>query len=43
VKDVEILAAILTGRGEPLYDKIKKIEAEVRKLELLVDRLLGDL
>ncbi len=43
IKDVEILASILTGRGEPLYDEIKRIERQVKELELLVDRLLEDL
>ncbi|KUO83783.1 hypothetical protein B7L68_07935 [Thermoproteus sp. CP80] len=42
-RDVEILTALLTGRGEPLYERVKEIEAEVRKLELLVDRMLEDL
>ncbi|MFP3191532.1 MAG: hypothetical protein RXR02_00285 [Thermoproteus sp.] len=40
---MEILTALLTGRGEPLYERVKEIEAEVRKLELLVDRMLEDL
>ncbi len=43
MKDVEILTSILVGRGEPLYEKIKRIESLVKELELLVDRLLEDL
>lgn len=42
-KDVEILASILLGRGERLYEEIKRIEGLVKELELLVDRLLEDL
>ncbi|MEL9991688.1 MAG: hypothetical protein QXP98_06115 [Thermoproteus sp.] len=40
MKDVEVLASILAGRGEEMYNRIKLIERELEEIELLVDRLL---
>lgn len=40
LKDVEILASILSGGGEEFHNRILAIEREVRKLELLVNQML---